>query len=180
MSGSISTFVTRTALRRAAAAMAGLALLGAAAPATLAAGPGLGLLTTVDVSHPIALAADPSLDTVYVGQFGGGLVALSGSTGQSKHAPISLPGPLLSIAVNPATHTVYAADGDTANGSALSIIDGDDLSAAPMNVPVSCCPSAVAVNPVTNTVYLLNGGDQLSVLDGTTGRAIHAPISVGI
>ena len=167
-----------------ATALAGLALLAATAlpTAALAAGPGLGLLTTVPATgNPVTVAVDPSLDTVYVAQFGGGLLALSGSTGQPKHAAISLPGPVLGIAVNPTTHQVYAADGDTDGGSFLSIVNGADLSAPVVNAPVKCCPSGVAVNPTTNTVYVTNtGGAAVSVLDGATGQPSHAPIPVGL
>jgi DNA-binding beta-propeller fold protein YncE len=142
------------------------------------------LVANVPVGHgPNAVAVDSAAHIVYVANFSDGSVSvLEGGSGRSLRAPIPLGQPPLGIAVDSTTHKVYAVDGDTANGSRLSIIDGADLAKPVLDVPLTCCPNGVAVNPTDHLVYVTNTSDAkgttVSILDGSTGQPVHAPIQM--
>jgi YVTN family beta-propeller protein len=78
------------------------------------------------------------------------------------------------IALNPATHRVYAVN--TASGT-VSV--AGNPSHSPGEIKVGVEPEAIAVNPITNRVYVANSGSgNVSVIDGATDQVV-ATVSVG-
>jgi len=82
------------------------------------------------------------------------------------------------VAIDPATHSLYVADG---GGSTVSVIDTAGCNAEiragcgqkPPEVTVGSGPFGVALDPVTDTVYVTNigpkdEGDTVSVIDAAT------------
>ncbi len=95
------------------------------------------------------------------------------STFAVTEVPIGL-GFANSVAVDPATNTVYAG---IDNGHAVAVIDGtSNAESALINLPNS--PSTVAVDPATNTVYAICGtAAGVDVIDGAT-NTLTAKISL--
>jgi YVTN family beta-propeller protein len=99
------------------------------------------------------------------------LLAFCTSASLHAQALTSVPpmGTLLSdhgIALNPATHKVYAVD--QAHG-AVTVIDIQ--TGAAKSIPTGTHPGAVAIDHSTNRVYIVNSGaGNVSVLDGATDQ----------
>jgi len=85
------------------------------------------------------------------------------------------------VAIDPATHSLYVADG---GGSTVSVIDTTTCNAevqsgcgqTPAEVNVGSNPFGVALDPVSDTVYVTNlgpkdKGDTVSVIDAATCNA---------
>jgi uncharacterized protein len=78
------------------------------------------------------------------------------------------------IALNPATHKVYAVN--TAAGTVTVLSNPGH---PPIEIKVGVEPEAIAVNPVTNRVYVANSGSgNVSVIDGATDQIV-ATVNVG-
>ena len=91
------------------------------------------------------------------------------------------------LAVDPATHTIYVADGYNDNGpfpggDTISVIDARDCNAGDVSrcvgpwptVTVGSLPSGIAIDENTDTVYVTNAGDDtVSVVDGATCNALN-------
>jgi YVTN family beta-propeller protein len=78
------------------------------------------------------------------------------------------------IALNPATHKVYAVN--TAAGTVTVL---GNASHSPTEIKVGAEPEAIAVNPTTNRIYVANSGSgNVSVIDGATDQVV-ATVDVG-
>ena len=90
------------------------------------------------------------------------------------------------VALDPATHTIYVANGNNANGpnaggNTVSVIDARHCQAADVSrcsgpwptITVGNLPSAIAIDQRTDTVYVTNAGDNtVSVFNGATCNAL--------
>jgi DNA-binding beta-propeller fold protein YncE len=188
---SIATAVTATALlaagggasaAAAAPRSAGLAVL---SPAGAAAAKQLGrgrefAPRDAYVHHPLS-APGGSLERSFLpfvgpsGFFGSSLVG---------SAPVGA-GPS-TLAVDPATHTIYVANGfnpsgNSVGGNTVSVIDSRHCNAHDVShcrgpwptITVGNLPSTIAIDQSTDTVYVTNAGDNtVSVFNGTTCNAL--------
>jgi uncharacterized protein len=78
------------------------------------------------------------------------------------------------VAVNPASHKVYAA-----NPAAGTVTVIDEATHSATSIKVGVDPGAIDINPVTNRIYVANGGSgTVSVIDGATNAA-SATVPVG-
>jgi YVTN family beta-propeller protein len=91
------------------------------------------------------------------------------------------------MAFDPATHTVYVANGNNDNGpnaggDTVSVIDTRHCRAQDLSlchgpwptITVGSLPSSIAVDEATGTVYVTNWGDgTVSVFNGATCNAIN-------
>jgi len=108
-----------------------------------------------------AIADDPSTGRVYVG--GQGKLTVIDGASETVESAITLLGTVVHIGVDPATDTVYAADGS------LNVIDGES------NTVIASVPSIdgqIAVDAATDMVYagarLPNNTQGIAVIDGAT------------
>jgi DNA-binding beta-propeller fold protein YncE len=138
---------------------------------------------TVSVGyHPIALAVDPTISTVYVVNEGtatanvpgqvpptpGSVSVITGS-GSRQQVTATITAGLgypTSVAVDPSTHDVFVAD-DTS----VAVIDGSrDANRDQVIATIDCggTPSALAFDPSTHDLYVVDGGaDTVSVFHTT-------------
>lgn len=86
------------------------------------------------------------------------------------------------IAVNPATHRMYAVD-----QSSHRVIMLDAVSGQSTNIPVGKSPDALAVDPDLNRIFVVNSGsDTVSVIDGASETVLASvptgrmPYAIGI
>jgi DNA-binding beta-propeller fold protein YncE len=92
------------------------------------------------------------------------------------------------LAVNPATHTIYVANGNNDNGAqqgdgnTVSVIDARRCDAHDVSrckgpwptITVGSLPSGIAIDQQTDTVYVANVADNtVSVFNGATCNALH-------
>ncbi|HTZ92596.1 MAG TPA: putative Ig domain-containing protein [Streptosporangiaceae bacterium] len=156
----------RRALAVSAVAIASAALL----PGTLAQASVTGGYTVSRVVVPsrvFAIAVDPSTGLAYAGGYGtargeGSVWVINGAS-QAVEDSITVPGTPMSIAVDQATDTIYAA-----SSSGLTVIDGATSSVITTITTASGGGfGQVAVDPATNTVYA-TGGTGIAVIDGST------------
>jgi len=117
--------------------------------------------------------------SILAGRFGSGS-SLVGSA-PTENGPSTL-------AVDPATHTIYVANGNNANGNpvdgnTVSVIDSRHCNAHDVSrckgpwptVTVGNLPSGIAIDEGTDTVYVTNvGDDTVSVFNGATCNAENA------
>jgi DNA-binding beta-propeller fold protein YncE len=123
------------------------------------------------------IIVDQATHTVYLADRSGGVIVLDASScsvaRQPGCAPVATIAPEAhpgALALNPRTHTVYAANGVDAT---VSLIDAAHCNAlnqtgcatAPPTVSVDG-PSEIAVDPGTNTAYVSLSGDTVAVLHG--------------
>lgn len=129
------------------------------------------IITTINVNAG-AIAVNLVTNKIYAA--GLGVTVIDGTTDMVERT-IQAGGGLESVAVNPATNTIYVANTDI---SSVTVIDGGSgqvtgtvtLSMDFGNGPISVRPTLLAVNQVTNKVYI--GLDQgVMVLDGATNGA---------
>ena len=110
-------------------------------------------------------------------------------TGCGQPIPATVAGAdTFSIAINPATHTVYTGDsgGNEGGQYAISVLDAatcntvvmTGCSPNPTAIPTDFNPYGVAVNSATDTLYVTNladssgnSPDTVSVIDGATCNA---------
>jgi YVTN family beta-propeller protein len=89
------------------------------------------------------------------------------------------------LALNPATHTIYVAngnndDGPNAGGNTVSVIDDRHCSAQDISrckgpwptITVGNLPSTIAIDQKTDTVYVTIGDNAVSVFNGATCNAL--------
>jgi YVTN family beta-propeller protein len=164
---------------------------------------------TVAVGHnPLSIAVDPADHTVYVANSGDHTVSVIDTThchaadtsGCASQSPPTVAianaiGPH-ALAVDPATHTVYATDASPGAIGALSLIDtthchaGDTSQCGSQTPPMIGTPGVggqVQVDPLTNLVYVADSNDSsVSVIDGkhcntdnTTGCKDMRRVDVG-
>jgi YVTN family beta-propeller protein len=164
---------------------------------------------TVAVGHnPLAIAVDPTDHTVYVANGGDQTVSVidtthchagdtSGCVSQSPPtvAIANAIGPH-ALAVDPATHTVYATDASPGPVGALTLIDtthcraGDTSQCGSQTPAMTGTPGVggqVQVDPLTDLVYVADSNDSsASVIDGkrcntddTTGCDDMRSVDVG-
>jgi len=117
---------------------------------------------------PLALAVDPTTDTVYV-DGGNSVLAINGATDKvihTIHAHLFGGG----IAVDPTTDTVYV----EAHNAVSAINGGTDKVIHTIAVPASVSDGggAIAVDPSTDTVYL-DGRNSMLAINGATDKVIH-------
>jgi DNA-binding beta-propeller fold protein YncE len=129
-------------------------------------------------SHDSALAGDPGRSRWSHHRFGSFGSALVGSAPAGK-------GPSV-VALDTATHTIYVANGNNANGPSaggdtVSVIDARHCSARDVSrcqgpwptITVGHLPAGIAVDQKTDTVYVANNGDNtVSVFNGATCNAV--------
>jgi YVTN family beta-propeller protein len=144
---------------------------------------------TVAVGHnPLGIAVDPPDHTVYVANSGDQTVSVIDTThchagdtsGCASQSPPTVAiantiGPH-ALAVDPATHTVYATDASPGPVGALSLIDtthcraGDTSQCGSQTPPMTGTPGVggqVQVDPLTDLVYVADSNDSsVSVIDG--------------
>ncbi len=118
----------------------------------------------------------------WTGHFGSG----SGSLGTATVGTAPVGNGPSELAIDPATHTVYVANGNnnngpSAGGDTVSVIDTRHCQAQDIwrchgpwpTVTVGNLPSSIAVDQATDTVYVTNAGDNtVTVLNGATCNAI--------
>jgi DNA-binding beta-propeller fold protein YncE len=140
-------------------------------------------LATRIASGPLSPARAPVLGA-FGRRFGFG-TALVGSAPTGNGAFL--------LAVNPATHTIYVAngyndDGPNAGGDTVSVIDARHCNAHDVsrckgpwptitvgNGTLSDLPGGIAIDEKTDTVYVANvGANTVSVFNGATCNALHA------
>jgi YVTN family beta-propeller protein len=151
-------------------------------------------------SNPTAVAVNPTTQMVYVVNNSSNSVSVIDEATNQVTATIDLtaaagsfPGPGHdSIAVNPATNTIYAAYETTVSltigGSTLSVFQGQvavidgatNQIATTITLPLDpagarMLPQAMAVNPVTNTIYVASyptadADDAVAVINGSTNQ----------
>ena len=69
------------------------------------------------------------------------------------------------LAVNPKTHKIYVANGDS---NSIYVIDAD-TGVLMTDIPLGYTPFGVAINPGVNKIYVTNLGSQfVSVIDSST------------
>ncbi len=136
-----------------------------------------------------------ALATAYtsVADHGGAAAALSASrpgiqlTAASTALVGSIPvgkGPS-ELALDPATHTIYVAngnndDGPNAGGDTVSAIDDRHCNALELSrcnrpwptIKVGDLPSTIAIDQETGTIYVANGNNAVSVFNGATCNAV--------
>lgn len=136
------------------------------------------VIATVPVagySELTALAVDPSTDTVYAtDDLSGRVLVIDGATSRVT-GTIQVGGQPLSLAVNPATNTVYV---PTGNG--VAVIDGatDTVTAT---IPLPGRGNPVAVDPSTDRIYVIDDqgrSGSVAVIDGASNRIV-ATVAVG-
>jgi DNA-binding beta-propeller fold protein YncE len=90
------------------------------------------------------------------------------------------------LALDPATHTIYVANGNNANGpnaggNTVSVIDARHCNAQDVShckgpwptITVGNLPSTIAIDQHTDTVYVTDSGDNtVSVFNGATCNAL--------
>ena len=126
-------------------------------------------------------ALEPHLPgrTQFLGQrvYPRGAAATSPATGSGRAVPVGN-GPQIS-ALDPATHTLYAANG---GAGTVSVIDAATCNAHVASgchrtfptVTVGGSPVGIAVDDATDTIYVTNAnGDNVSVINGATCNARH-------
>jgi DNA-binding beta-propeller fold protein YncE len=138
-----------------------------------------------------AVAADPAVDTTYVGTSPTAVAMINTSDCNAFHAAgCSATPPTLTvanngsaIAVDPRTHTVYVANSGSGATDTVSLFDDRTCNAtdsagcgsvSTLQVPGGN-PDAIAVNPRTDTIYVAtittSGLNLISVFDGATCNA---------
>jgi YVTN family beta-propeller protein len=135
---------------------------------------------------PTGIAYDAGSGTIYVS--GGNVNALtmintrtcnaSQRSGCSATSRVSTGGgDPIGVAVNEATHTVYAVNGNSntvavINAATCNAVDHAGCAAMPPLISVGNGPEFLAVNPVTDTIYVANtGSGTVSVINGATCNA---------
>ncbi|WP_158752189.1 YncE family protein [Acidobacterium sp. S8] len=74
----------------------------------------------------------------------------------------------LAVAINPATHKVYAV-----NEGAGTVVVTDETSGSTRSVKVGAAPIALAINRTTNRIYVLNTeSGTISVIDGRSDEVV--------
>jgi DNA-binding beta-propeller fold protein YncE len=152
------------------------------------------------------MAADPAVATTYLTS-GANTVSMLDTRDCNAFLPVdcsATPATVTvgtnpdAVAVNPATHTVYVADGGSGSSGTVSLFDDRACNAthqagcgavSTLEVPGGN-PHDIAVNPATDTVYVAtitgSGPDLLSVFDGATCNATdtlncgQAPATVAV
>jgi YVTN family beta-propeller protein len=160
----------------------------------------LGIQTVTVGAYPYNVAVDTGLDQIYtatcasdpncaslgaVTEINGGSLATQNiaATGYLTHW----------VVVNPVTHYLYAVnecnDPNFPNCTTLgtvTVINGNNLTAEPVNINVGAFPYSAAVNPSTNMIYVMNrcGTDltcsslgTVTVINGNTNK-VTATITV--
>jgi large repetitive protein len=118
-------------------------------------------------SRVFAVAVDPSTGLAYAGGYGTargeGAVWVVDGASQAVEDSIAVPGTPISIAVDPATDTVYAS-----SSSGLTVIDGaTSMVTTTITAAAGGGFGQVAVDPATGTVYATSA-HGIAVIDGST------------
>jgi DNA-binding beta-propeller fold protein YncE len=134
--------------------------------------------------NPSGIAVDQATDTIYTaniadGEHPGTASVINGATCNGTNhsgcgqAPATVAAGFgsVSVAVDPATDTVYVANiQDTSvsviNGASCNGSNTSGCGQAPAKVAVGNCPSALAVDPTVGTVYITNSDNTVSVKHG--------------
>jgi YVTN family beta-propeller protein len=165
---------------------------GATCNAKVRTGCGQPVPATMTGADPFSIAANPGANTLYVGNFGSSTISLINgatcntvvSSGCQPHpTAIVMTGGPYGLAVNQATHTLYATTIFTASGQpgrTVSVINTATCNATvmsgcrktPPTVTVGSAPAGVAVDQATDTVYVANHNEKtVSVINGATCNA---------
>jgi len=122
--------------------------------------------------NPIAVAADPLTNQIYVANKGSGTVTvIDGATNATTTVTVGN-GPD-AIVVNAATNQIYVANND---GGTVTVIDG--ATNATSTVAVGTNPDSITVNSVTDKIYVANeGSGTVTVIDGATNAT--STVTVG-
>jgi YVTN family beta-propeller protein len=116
----------------------------------------------------ISLAIDESVNRVYFGGVSPGTVTAIDGTTNAIIQTVPTIDTLVTVAVNPVTHKVYAGNFQKLNVTAI-----DTSSFSTTNVPAGRAIYALSVDPVTNRIYVANAGDgNVTVIDGSTDGAV--------
>jgi DNA-binding beta-propeller fold protein YncE len=134
--------------------------------------------------NPWGIAVDQATDTIYTaniadGEHPGTVSVINGATcNGTNHSgcsqtPATAPAGFgaVSVAVDPATDTVYVANQqDTSvtliNGASCNASNTSGCGQTPAKVAVGNYPSALAADPAAGTVYITNGDNTVSVIHG--------------
>jgi YVTN family beta-propeller protein len=130
------------------------------------------LSTTVPTgSYPIAVAANPATNKIYVAnQNSDSVTVIDGVTNNTTTVWIgSSPN---ALAVNSVTNRIYVAE---VNAATVTVINGANNQTS--SVATGAGPWALAVNPVTNKIYVANYDAQsVTVIDGATNNTINVGV----
>jgi len=149
-----------------------------------------GWAPTVGVGpNPVGDLVDPATHTLYVANGNDDTVSVistltcnATNTSGCYQTPETVqagPGPL-SLALDDATHTLYATDLNGGTGDTVAMINAATCNASehsgcgqtPRTVVVGSAPALLAIDPATDTVYVPNSNqDTVSVINGATCNA---------
>jgi large repetitive protein len=126
------------------------------------------------------VAVDPVTDMVYVGIYEGGgisgVAAINGLTNTVTGTITGSGGYPESVAVDPATNTVYEACGSFLPYTLLVINAATNSLSS--TIPQPDTPEAIAVDPATDMFYVANYGETVTTYSGATD-AVSGTVNVG-
>jgi YVTN family beta-propeller protein len=148
-----------------------VALVGTIPIASAAAAGGNGAWLPHRLGFPLALGAIPTPFDGMLARVGSGARPIAGAPGFSGPAPtVAVGGNPVGVAVDPATHTVYVANGTSntvsvINAATCNATNTPGCNQTPPTVAVGSGPLAVALDRQTGTLYVTNN-------DGGTGNTV--------
>jgi YVTN family beta-propeller protein len=123
-----------------------------------------GVLATIHVDNPSALAVNPTTNEIYVASSSDNSLTLIDGATDTITRTISIGVDPRAVAVDPATDKIYVA---CYGSGAISVFDEDNGSIASLNVGTD--PLAVAVDQNADKIYVVNdGSSDVTVIDGAT------------
>jgi DNA-binding beta-propeller fold protein YncE len=129
---------------------------------------------------------DPATNTIYVAEAGLGAASIAEIDGATNLITDTASGFLAitdlseSLAINPATDTLYVAEGSrvdppfdvaVVNASTLAVTDTISLTSAPVNI---------AANPATDAFYIADNDGALSAYDGATNELTGSVVTSAV
>ena len=116
----------------------------------------------------VSVAVDEAMKRVYFGGVGAGTVAVLDATTNQVIQAVQTMDTIVTVAVNPATHKIYAGNFQKQN---VTVIDPSTF--ATTNVPAGRTIYALVTDPVTNRIYVANAGDgNVTVIDGSSDTVV--------
>jgi DNA-binding beta-propeller fold protein YncE len=137
--------------------------------------------------HEFLISADPATDTIYGGNLSQPVIdVINSATCNPRHlsgcapvAEIPVPDPGANVgAIDPATHTLYAADSSSGNvfminAATCNAEHTGGCAASPPAIKIGAFPEVPAINPATQTMYVSYGkhDNKVAVVNAATCNA---------
>jgi DNA-binding beta-propeller fold protein YncE len=143
-------------------------------------------LTDPNALAPQAVAVNQTTNKIYVANpndsaltGNGGVTIIDGAT--NAVSTVKDPNAIYphAVAVDSVTNTIYVANGGCSflnvcsNPGSVTVINGATGTATTIIDPNASAPNAVALNPTTNKIYVVNGGGNVTVIDGSAAATSH-------